>query len=257
MKWYIKNMKLIDGIVMAISVLALAIAVFRDFYSLLIAFSCGALLILLVVFSYFAQKTTLKKANELYENKCNPSELMEISGAIYRSNPKKTSFIINYSTALLKTSLDHYKMVKDALYQIKNNHLPITSPYMEACFCLNLCKIYLNENDAVSAEEIYRKAYISYEKITNEEQEKYVKNELLICLTELYILKEDIESAKRELESIDTDTKRRKLEVAYLEARIDIYEKKLDIANEKISIVSSEASQIALGQRAEKLLIRE
>lgn len=257
MKWYIKNMKLIDGIVMVISVLALAIAVFRDFHSVLVAFACAGVLILLAVLSYFAQKKVLKDANELYENECNPSELMEMSGAMYRSNPKRANFIINYSTALLNTSLEHYKMVKDALYQMKNNHVPITSSYMEACFCLNLCKIYLNESDPDSAEECYRKAYISYEKITSKEQTEYIKNELLICLTELYILREDISSAKRELESIENNTKRRKLTIIYLEARIDLAEGNTELANEKLRLVSSEASQIVLGQRAEKLINKE
>lgn len=254
MKWYIKNMKLIDGIVMVISVLALAMAVFKDFYSLLIAFSCGALLILLAIFSNFAQKRALKKANQIYENECDSSKLMEIAGAIYKSNSKRANFIINYSTALLNTSLEHYKMVKDALYQMKTTNIPITSPYMEACFCLNLCKIYLNEGDCDSAEECYRKAYTSYEKISNEEQVKYIKNELLICLTELYILIGSIDSAKRELESIDNDTKRRKLEAIYLEARIDLLDEKNEIAYEKLSLVTNEASQITLGQKAKKLL---
>lgn len=254
MKWYIKNMKLIDGFVMVLAVLALVIAVFKDFYTLFVGLVCGAVLILLAIISNFARKKALKEANDLYESKCNSSESMEIAGSIYRSNPKRTAFAIDYSTVLLNSSLEHYQMVKDALNQMKSSHVPIPSPYMEACFNLGLCRVYLNESNSVLAEDHYRKAYIAYERITNEKETKQIKNQLLICLTELYILKEDIPSAKRELESIDTDTKRRKLEAVYLEARIDLAEGKEAEAKEKLLIVSSQASQIALGQRADKLI---
>lgn len=254
MKWLVKNNKIVTYGSYVLVAIILIVAILNDFHTTLVALACAGFLVLLTALLVVAQNKTIKIAKQKLDEKCDPQEYVEICGALYRGNSKLPLRIINYCNALTLSSLSNYKIVRDALEQIEKSHTAITSKYTESLFYLGLCDVSIHFGEQRNAEIYYKKAFSAYEGIKNEEQIEEIKDMLLICLTELLILKGDIERAERECSSIEEKNKRKRLERLYLSAKIDIAQSKEEQAKIKLEAVVKNANKLSLAEKAEILL---
>ncbi len=254
MKWFVRyNRQITYGSYFLVAG-ALMLAILNDFHTRLVALICAGLLGVIAGVLYLAQVKATKIAKQTLENRCDPEEYLNITGALYKANSKLPLRVVNYCNALTLSSLSNYELVRKALEQIEKSHTAITSKYAEALFYVSLCDVSIHFDEYRNAEIYYKNAFTAYEGIKKEEQKEEIKDMLLILLVELLINKGDIERAEREKNSIEEKSKRKKLQKLYLSAKIDIVNGNEERARASLEVVASNANKLSLVEKAEILL---
>ena len=254
MKWFIRNNRLVIYGSYVFVAIALILAILNDFYTTFVAVFCAAFLLLLTIILNIVQNKALKNAKEILDNRCDPSEYLEVAGGLYKSNTKLPARIVNYCNALLYSDLSNFKIVRDALEQIERSHTAITSKYVEAQFYVTLCDVMIFYKEYHNAEIYYKRAYQAYEGISKEEQIDEIRDRLLIALVQILVYKGDLDRAQRECESIEDKSKRLKLEKLYLNAIISLAKGENENARAYLETVSNSANKLSLSDKADQLL---
>ena len=254
MKWFVKNMKVLTCILYVIVAAVLVVAILNNFATTPIALSCALVLILFAVLSSVAQNKVLSDARARMNEKCDPEEYTNLSGALYKANVKSPQRTIDYCRALVNSNLKNYDSVKAALEQMQKLHVPITSKYVQSLFYVGLCDTYIFFEKFSLAENSYRKAMEAYQGIKSESQVEEIKDMLLICLVEILISKGDLERAEQEYNNIEEKNRKQKLDKLYLSAKLDMAKGDTENAKVKLELITEKANKLALVEKAECLL---
>lgn len=254
MKWFVRNIKLITYGSYILVAIALIIAIMNNFYTTQVALVCGVFLIVFTVLMLIIQNNAINKAKQALNERCDPEEYLEVTGALYKANPKLPLRIVCYCQALSLSDLKNYKIVRQALEQILKSYTAITSKYVEALFYVVLCDVYIYLEEYSNAEICYKRSYSAYEGIKSAEQTEEIKDLLLVCLVELLVHKGDIERAEMEYNNIEEKNKKQKLEKLYLSALIEKAKGNEETATASLEIVASKANKLSLVEKAEIML---
>ncbi len=253
-KFIVKHSKLLTWIFIIIACVFITLA---EYFStlgriyIILIFISVSLLFGLIINSIPYRK--LKSIIKEYQITCKPKEYIEYTELMYKYNPKSYITQMNYASALAQ-KMETQEKALEIMLSVALNKIPPKHPHVFFVYNLNLSAIYSALNNAAKAEENYNLAFGFNDMITNPKIKEENISRLSGIASDIAIMKNDAEQAKAHLEKFNANCQLLKVTYAYNLARIYILENEIEKAKEQLEFVIQNASEIQEGQESIKLL---
>ena len=253
-KFIVKHSKLLTRIFIIFASVFIALASYFSQASPLYIFLIYVITCLL--FCLVINSIPYRKLNSIikeYQITCKPKEYVEYAEFMYKYNPKSYITQINYASALAQ-KMEMQEKALEIMLSVALSKIPPKQTQVFFVYNLNLSAIYSALNNAAKAEEHYNIAFGFNDMITNPKIKEENISRLSGIASDIAIMKNDAEQAKAHLEKFNANCQLLKVTYAYNLARIYILENEIEKAKEQLEFVIQNASEIQEGQESIKLL---